>query len=89
MVFQSIARLQQASNAAVSARSRSMLDPDARTSSRVRVADMVLDRELKAMSCRIWIRGIAELEASFPVELRIHPGKRRHRNRNGSRPRRG
>jgi len=47
MVFQSIARLQQASNAAVSARSRSMLDPDARTSSRVRAADMVLDRELK------------------------------------------
>jgi hypothetical protein len=47
MVFQSIARLQQASNAAVSARSRSMLDPDARTSSRVHAADMVLDRELK------------------------------------------
>ena len=60
---QSIARLQQASSAAVSVLVKIMVDPDAPTSSRVRAADVVLDRASKAIELEDLDQRIAELEA--------------------------
>ena len=59
---QSIARLQQASSAAVSVLVKIMVDPDAPTSSRVRAADVVLDRASKAIELEDLDQRIAELE---------------------------
>ena len=60
---QSIARLQQASSAAFSVLVKIMVDPDAPTSSRVRAADVVLDRASKAIELEDLDQRIAELEA--------------------------
>ena len=60
---QSIARLQQASSAAVSVLVKIMVDPDAPTSSRVRAADVVLERASKAIELEDLDQRIAELEA--------------------------
>ena len=59
---QSIARLQQASSAAVSILVKIMVDPDAPTSSRVRAADVVLERASKAIELEDLDQRIAELE---------------------------
>ena len=59
---QSIARLQQASSAAVSVLVKIMVDPDAPTSSRVRAADVVLERASKAIELEDLDQRIAELE---------------------------
>jgi predicted site-specific integrase-resolvase len=61
---QSIARLQQASSAAVSVLIKIMVDPDAPTSSRVRAADVVLERASKAIELEDLDQRIAELEAA-------------------------
>ena len=60
---QSIARLQQASSAAVSVLVKIMVDPDAPTSSRVRAADVVLERASKAIELEDLDQRIAQLEA--------------------------
>ena len=60
---QSIARLQQASSAAVSVLVKIMVDPDAPTSCRVRAADVVLERASKAIELEDLDQRIAELEA--------------------------
>ena len=60
---QSIARLQQASSAAVSVLVKIMVDPDAPTSSRVRAADVVLERASKVIELEDLDQRIAELEA--------------------------
>ena len=60
---QSIARLQQASSAAVSVLVKIMVDPDAPTSSRVRAADVVLERASKAIELEDLDHRIAQLEA--------------------------
>jgi len=59
---QSIARLQQASSAAVSVLVKIMVDPDAPTSSRVRAADVVLERASKAIELEDLDHRIAQLE---------------------------
>ena len=59
---QSIARLQQASSAAVSVLVKIMVDPEAPTSSRVRAADVVVDRASKAIELEDLDQRIAELE---------------------------
>jgi hypothetical protein len=61
---QSIARLQQASSAAVSVLVKIMVDPDAPTSSRVRAADVVLERASKAIELEDLDQRIAALELS-------------------------
>ena len=60
---QSIARLQQASSAAVSVLVKIMVDPDAPTSSRVRAADVVLERASKAIELEDLDHRITQLEA--------------------------
>jgi hypothetical protein len=55
--------LQQASSAAVSVLVKIMVDPDAPTSSRVRAADVVLERASKAIELEDLDQRIAELEA--------------------------
>jgi hypothetical protein len=60
---QSIARLQQASSAAVSVLVQIMVDRNEPTSSRVRAADVVLDRASKAIELEDLDQRIAELEA--------------------------
>src|SRR5262245_4284122 len=60
---QSIARLQQASSAAVSVLVKIMVDADAPTSSRVRAAEVVLDRASRAIELEDLDERIKELEA--------------------------
>ena len=60
---QSIARLQQAASAAVSVLVKIMVDPTAPTSSRVRAADVVLDRASKAIELEDLDQRIAALES--------------------------
>jgi hypothetical protein len=61
---QSIARLQQASSVAVSVLLKVMVDPDSPTSSRVRAAEVVLDRASKAIELEDLDHRISELEAA-------------------------
>jgi hypothetical protein len=59
---QSIARLQQASSAAVAALLKVMVDPNTPASSRVRAADCVLDHSAKAIELEDMEVRVAELE---------------------------
>jgi hypothetical protein len=59
---QSIARLQQASSAAVSTLLKVMIDPNSPASSRVRAADSVLDHTLKAIEIEDVEARVAALE---------------------------
>jgi hypothetical protein len=62
---QSIARLQQASSAAVSTLLKVMVDPNAPASSRVRAADSVLDHTLKAIEVEDIEVRVAAIERSM------------------------
>jgi hypothetical protein len=59
---QSVARLQQASSAAVSTLLKIMIDPNSPASSRVRAADSVLDHTLKAIELEDVEARLAALE---------------------------
>ena len=59
---QSIARLQQASSAAVTTLLKIMVDPDAPHSTRVRAADSVLDHSAKAIEIEDIEARVSELE---------------------------
>jgi len=59
---QSIARLQQASSAAVSTLLKVMVDPNSPASTRVRAADSVLDHSAKAIEIEDIEARVAELE---------------------------
>jgi hypothetical protein len=59
---QSIARMQQASSAAVSTLMKIMVDPSAPAASRVRAADCVLDRSAKALELEDLETRISKLE---------------------------
>ncbi len=59
---QSVARLQQASTAAVSTLLKIMVDPTAPAASRVRAADCVLDRAIKAIEVEDIEVRVSELE---------------------------
>ena len=59
---QSIARLQQASSAAVTTLLKIMVDPDAPHSTRVRAADSVLDHSAKAIEIEDIEARVADLE---------------------------
>ena len=61
---QSVARLQQASAAAVSTLLKIMVDPAAPAASRVRAADCVLDRAIKAIEIEDVEVRLSELERS-------------------------
>ena len=59
---QSIARLQQASSAAVTTLLKVMVDPSSPASSRVRAADVILDRAVKAIEIEDIEVRVTELE---------------------------
>jgi hypothetical protein len=59
---QSVARLQQASGAAVSTLLKVMVDPSTPASTKVRAADSVLDHSAKAMELEDIEARVAELE---------------------------
>jgi len=59
---QSVARLQQASGAAVSTLLKIMVDPNAPASTRVRAADSVLDHSAKAIAIEDIETRVSELE---------------------------
>jgi hypothetical protein len=61
---QSIARLQQASSAAVSTLLKAMIDPNTPASTRVRAADSILDHSAKAIEIEDIEVRVAELEAA-------------------------
>jgi len=61
---QSIARLQQASSAAVSTLLKVMIDPNSPASTRVRAADSILDHAAKAIETEDIEVRVAELEAA-------------------------
>lgn len=61
---QSIARLQQAASAAVTVLLKVMVDPEAPAASRVRAADCVLERAVKAIEVEDIEARVAELERS-------------------------
>ena|SRR5579883_875773 len=65
---QSIARLQQASSAAVTTLLKIMVDPNAPASAKVRAADSVLDHAAKTIELEDIERRIAELERSADVQ---------------------
>ena len=67
---QSIARLQQASSAAVSTLLKVMIDPNAPSSSRVRAADSVLDHTLKAVEIEDIEARVAALERNIKEKNR-------------------
>ena len=64
---QSLARLQQASSAAVSTLLKVMVDPNAPASTRVRAADSVLDHGAKAIEIEDIEVRVAELERAADV----------------------
>jgi len=70
---QSIARLQQASSAAVSTLLKVMVDPNSPASTRVRAADSVLDHSAKAIEIEDIEARVAELERA------TESSKSRHR----------
>jgi len=70
---QSVARLQQASGAAVSTLLKIMLDATAPASTRVRAADSVLDHSAKAIELEDIEARVAELERA--VESSKSPGR--------------
>ncbi len=70
---QSIARMQQASGAAVSTLLKIMVDPTAPASTRVRAADSVLDHAAKAIELEDIEARVAALEKSCPYR-KLHPG---------------
>jgi hypothetical protein len=61
---QSIARLQQASSAAVSTLLKIMIDPNSPASTRVRAADSILDHAAKAIEIEDIEVRVAQLEAA-------------------------
>ena|SRR5690349_6701139 len=61
---QSIARLQQASSAAVSALLKIMIDPNSPASTRVRAADSILDHAAKAIEIEDIEVRVSQLEAA-------------------------
>ena len=63
-VSQSVARLQQATSAAVSTLLKVMVDPSTPASTRVRAADSVLDHSAKAIEIEDIEARVAELERS-------------------------
>jgi hypothetical protein len=65
---QSIARLQQASSAAVTTLLKIMTDPTAASSTRVRAAEVVLERAAKAIEIEEIDVRVAELERAGSVE---------------------
>ena len=65
---QSIARLQQASTAAVTTLLRIMTDPNAASSTRVRAAEVVLERAAKAIEIEDIDVRVAELERAGSAE---------------------
>ena len=65
---QSIARLQQASGAAVTTLLKVMLDQTAPASSRVRAADSVLDHTAKAIEIEDFEVRVSELESAAEVK---------------------
>jgi hypothetical protein len=65
---QSVARLQQASSAAVSTLLKVMIDPNSPASSRVRAADSVLDHALKAIEIEDIEARVAAIERSIKEE---------------------
>ena len=64
---QSIARLQQASSAAVSVLVKIMVDPNSPASTRVRAADSVLDHAAKAIEIEDIEVRVAELERAAQI----------------------
>jgi hypothetical protein len=71
---QSIARLQQASSAAVSTLLKTMVDPSTPPSTRVRAADSVLNHAAKAIEIEDIELRVAELER-MQTNLRVTPTK--------------
>lgn len=69
---QSIARLQQASSAAVATLLKIMVDPNAPASTRVRAADSVLDHSAKAIEIEDIEVRVAELERTAEASKLSH-----------------
>ena len=65
---QSVARLQQASGAAVSTLLKLMVDPTTPASTRARAADIVLDHSAKAIEIEDIEARVAELERTMEAE---------------------
>jgi hypothetical protein len=72
---QSVARLQQASNAAVSTLLKIMVDPNVPASSRVRAADSVLEHSAKAMELEDIEARLTELERASEAARGRPPGR--------------
>jgi hypothetical protein len=70
---QSIARLQQASSAAVSTLLKIMVDGNAPSASRVRAADCVLDHSAKAIETEDIEARVSELERAAGLSESRHP----------------
>ena len=74
---QSVARLQQASSAAVSVLLKVMVDPATPASTRVRAADSVLDHSAKAIEIEDIEARVAELERAAEASKDTKGWKRR------------
>src|SRR5450755_1799296 len=72
--WQSVARLQQASGAAVSTLLKIMVDPNAPPSTRVRAADSVLDHSVKAIELEDIEARVAELERAAAEAAKMTRG---------------
>ncbi len=73
---QSVARLQQASSAAVSTLLKIMVDPTSPTSCRVRAADSVLNHGIKAIEIEDIEVRVSELERAAEADGKLHKGTR-------------
>ena len=73
---QSVARLQQASSAAVSTLLKIMVDPNSPASCRVRAADSVLNHGIKAIELEDVEVRVSELERAAEADGKLHKGTR-------------
>ncbi len=73
---QSVARLQQASSAAVSTLLKIMVDPNSPPSCRVRAADSVLNHGIKAIEVEDIEVRVSELERAAEADGKLHKGTR-------------
>ncbi len=73
---QSVARLQQASSAAVSTLLKIMVDPTSPASCRVRAADSVLNHGIKAIEIEDIEVRVSELERAAEADGKLHKGTR-------------
>ena len=73
---QSVARLQQASSAAVSTLLKIMVDPNSPASCRVRAANSVLNHGIKAIELEDVEVRVSELERAAEADGKLHKGTR-------------